>query len=81
MCHGRDLPSNGFERWIPAPITDFTTTTVTLELESACDTSAITLTYHWEETPCLYKQCAVYGALGIHLPAPPYKWTINNPRQ
>ena len=57
------------KRWdfVAAPITSHDDTSVTMDT-SACTETIAALRYAWEETPCDFKQCAIYGR-GNNLPA------------
>lgn len=47
--------------------------TITLAGHDACKSKPLTgLRYLWRETPCLFKEAAVYSGEDSDLPAPPY---------
>jgi sialate O-acetylesterase len=47
--------------------------TITLTVSDSCVSKPINgLRYLWRETPCLFKEAAVYSAEDSDLPAPPY---------
>ncbi|XP_046550379.1 sialate O-acetylesterase-like isoform X2 [Haliotis rubra] len=55
--------------WIPSPIKSRTTTSVTVTWTKQCQTLQA-IRYAWQESPCPFKQCAVYWEQS-KLPAPP----------
>ncbi|KAH3856804.1 sialate O-acetylesterase-like [Dreissena polymorpha] len=59
--------------WIAAPISEHGPTTVTLDTSGCHGNNHIVagVRYAWEESPCDFKKCAVYG-MGTNLPAPPF---------
>ncbi|UJR37757.1 hypothetical protein I4U23_030450 [Adineta vaga] len=62
--HGLLPPANRIEG---APLT------ISLAVPSSCASKPINgLRYLWRETPCLFKQAAIYSTLDSNLPAPPY---------
>ncbi|KAH3888285.1 sialate O-acetylesterase-like [Dreissena polymorpha] len=63
-------PGNG---WTAAPISGHSATSVTLDTSGCQGHSHVVagVRYAWEESPCDFKKCAVYG-LGTNLPAPPF---------
>jgi sialate O-acetylesterase len=47
--------------------------TISVTVPSSCVSKPISgLRYLWKETPCLFKQAAVYNSEDSNLPAPPY---------
>ena len=47
--------------------------TVTLTLPSVCvEKHVLGIRYLWRETPCLFKQAAIYSGTDPNLPSPPY---------
>lgn len=59
--------------WVPAIVTGKTATTITLTIESSCiGRQLFGLRYLWRETPCPFKQEAIYSATDSNLPSPPY---------
>ncbi len=77
--------SNGFEVccfgigcsndyvWFPSPVSNKNGLTITLTVNSTCIGKQLYgLRYLWRETPCLFKQAAIYSATDVNLPSPPY---------
>ncbi len=47
--------------------------TITLTIPSTCVGQQLySLRYLWRETPCLFKQAAIYSGTDANLPSPPY---------
>ncbi|XP_058489954.1 sialate O-acetylesterase [Solea solea] len=58
--------------WVPAPIMQWSSTTVQLSTLYCLPTEVVTaLRYAWRDWPCDFKACPIYSASGI-LPAPPF---------
>ncbi|ESO83425.1 hypothetical protein LOTGIDRAFT_133483, partial [Lottia gigantea] len=57
--------------WLPTPIISSTSTSITIY--SICDDDILGVRYAWRETPCQFKQCAVYSS-DAKLPGPPFIW-------
>jgi len=50
-----------------------TTRRISLEVPDQCVSQALTgVRYLWKETPCLFKQAAIYNSEDLNLPAPPF---------
>ena len=77
--------SNGFEvccrgiqclndtLWVPAPISTKNGLTITLTVDDSCVCQDLYgLRYLWRETPCAFKQAAIYSGTDSNLPSPPY---------
>jgi sialate O-acetylesterase len=77
--------SNGFEVcclgnkclddtiWVPANISSKIGLTITLTVSSPCVGQQLYgLRYLWRETPCPFKQAAIYSSTDPNLPSPPY---------
>jgi sialate O-acetylesterase len=46
---------------------------ISLDVDTSCASKPIDgLRYLWKETPCLFKQAAIYNSVDSNLPAPPY---------
>ncbi len=46
---------------------------ITLSVNSLCVEKQVSgLRYLWRETPCLFKQAAIYSVTDPNLPSPPY---------
>jgi len=59
--------------WVPSLITDKNDLTVTIAVNSSCVGRPLYgIRYLWHETPCLFKQAAMYSATDSNLPSPPY---------
>jgi sialate O-acetylesterase len=61
--------------WVPTPASQIagSSLTIALTVPSSCASKPINgLRYLWRETPCLFKQAAVYNSEDSDLPAPPY---------
>jgi hypothetical protein len=59
--------------WIPSTISNKNGLTITITVNSTCiGKSLYGIRYLWHETPCLFKQAAIYSATDANLPAPPY---------
>jgi hypothetical protein len=59
--------------WVPANITDQNVLTITVTIPDACVGHQLAgLRYLWHETPCPFKQAAIYSATDENLPSPPY---------
>ncbi|XP_047375547.1 sialate O-acetylesterase isoform X1 [Sciurus carolinensis] len=57
-------------KWLPVPMSTFSTQTVTLDINS-CHGTVAALRYAWTTWPCEYKQCPLYHPSST-LPAPPF---------
>lgn len=70
-CHGSDCKNDSL--WVPAIVTDKSALTITLMISSVCVKQPLYgLRYLWRETPCPFKQAAIYSYTDPNLPAPPY---------
>ena len=70
-CQGARCSNNAL--WIPAPITNKNGLTITLTVDKSCVGKALYgLRYLWRETPCPFKQAALYSSTDGNLPSPPY---------
>ncbi|CAF0716959.1 unnamed protein product [Adineta steineri] len=59
--------------WIAAPTSLKTPLSITLAVPASCVSQQIYgIRYLWRETPCQFKQAAVYSASDANLPTPPY---------
>jgi len=59
--------------WVFATASFKNSLSITLTVPSSCVSRQIYgIRYLWRETPCQYKQAAVYSATDIHLPSPPF---------
>lgn len=70
-CQGYNCGNNA--RWVPANITSQSGVTITLRIDNSCvGKSLYGLRYLWRETPCPFKQAALYSSTNTNLPSPPY---------
>uniref|UniRef100_A0A5F9CAI5 Sialate O-acetylesterase n=1 Tax=Oryctolagus cuniculus TaxID=9986 RepID=A0A5F9CAI5_RABIT len=67
--------SNHQCKWLPAPMSTFSTRTLTLNTKP-CRDSVAAVRYAWDSWPCEYKQCPIYHPSST-LPAPPFVAFIN----
>ena len=63
--------SDADPRWTPTPISKHGKTSVTLSTQTCKTGYILGHRYAWRESPCVYKNCAVYSEEN-ELPAPPY---------
>jgi len=74
-CLGKQVCSSNDTAWVatPASRVEGTPLTISLAVPNSCASKPIDgLRYLWRETPCLFKQAAVYNSEDSNLPAPPY---------
>ena len=74
-CAGKDVCSSNDAAWEAAPASriDGALLTISLVVPDQCVSKPINgLRYLWKETPCLFKQAAVYNSEDAELPAGPY---------
>ncbi|XP_069101922.1 sialate O-acetylesterase-like [Argopecten irradians] len=57
--------------WKPAPMTAHHISTVTLDTSQCGQVAVSAVRYAWQESPCEFKHCAVYGR-DTELPGPPF---------
>jgi sialate O-acetylesterase len=59
--------------WVFATASLKTSLSITLTVPSSCVSRSIYgIRYLWRETPCQFKQAAVYSATDSNLPSPPF---------
>ncbi len=59
--------------WIPSTVSSKSDLTITVTVNSACVGKQLYgLRYLWRDTPCLFKQAAIYSGTDWNLPSPPY---------
>ncbi len=59
--------------WLPAIVSGKNALTITITVPNACVAQPIfALRYLWHETPCPFKQAAIYSYTDANLPSPPY---------
>jgi len=74
-CAGLGTCNTTDTAWVAAPASriEGTSLTISITVPSSCNSKPIDgLRYLWKETPCLFKQAAVYNGEDSDLPAPPY---------
>jgi sialate O-acetylesterase len=59
--------------WVSATVSSKSGLTITLTVNSSCVGKQLYgLRYLWRETPCPFKQAAIYSGTDPNLPSPPY---------
>jgi sialate O-acetylesterase len=59
--------------WVPSTISTKSGLTITIAVNHTCvEKQLYGLRYLWRETPCLFKQAALYSSIDPNLPSPPY---------
>jgi len=74
-CQGASVCSTNDQAWVStlAQRSQADPLTITLAGHDACKSKQLNgLRYLWRETPCLFKQAAVYNGEDSDLPGPPY---------
>ena len=74
-CQGGEVCHSNDTAWVPTVATriDGVPLTIALSGHDSCTSKALNgIRYLWRETPCLFKQAAVYNGEDSDLPAPPY---------
>jgi sialate O-acetylesterase len=74
-CLGKEICTPNGTNWVATPASSIKDEplTIGLTVPSSCVGKLINgLRYLWRETPCLFKQAAIYSTLDSNLPAPPY---------
>ncbi len=70
-CQGTSCSNDAL--WVPSPISSKSGLTITLTVDSSClGRQLYGLRYLWRETPCPFKQAALYSSTDANLPSPPY---------
>jgi sialate O-acetylesterase len=70
-CQGRRCVADSL--WVPATVSSKNGLTITLIVSNSCVGQQLYgLRYLWRETPCPFKQAAIYSATDSNLPSPPY---------
>jgi hypothetical protein len=60
-------------KWVASPVSNKNGLTITISVNSSCVGQKLYgLRYLWHETPCPFKQAAIYGSTDPNLPSPPY---------
>jgi sialate O-acetylesterase len=74
-CDGKEVCQSNDTAWQVAPASriEGAALTISLAVPSQCTSKPINgLRYLWKETPCLFKEAAVYNGQDSDIPAPPY---------
>jgi sialate O-acetylesterase len=72
-CKGSECLSLNETIWVPSTISSKSGLTITIAVNSSCVGQQLYgLRYLWRETPCPFKQAAIYSATDSNLPSPPY---------
>ncbi len=70
-CQGYNCSDD--HMWLPSNISNKIDLTITLQINSKCVRKQLYgLRYLWRDTPCLFKQAAIYSGTDANLPSPPY---------
>jgi hypothetical protein len=70
-CQGSNCSNDSL--WIPSTISNKNGLTITVTIPSSCaEEQLYGIRYLWHETPCLFKQAAIYSGTDSNLPSPPY---------
>jgi len=60
--------------WVPATISNKNALKITLTISSLCVSQQLySIRYLWRETPCPFKQAAIYSVTDPSKPSPPYR--------
>lgn len=74
-CAGQQICNSTDTAWVAASASriEGVALTISLAVPNSCASKAIQgLRYLWKETPCVFKEAAVYSGEDSDLPAPPY---------
>ena len=74
-CLGKQICTPNGTEWVATPASriEGEPLTIGLAVAPSCVGKIIYgLRYLWRETPCLFKQAAIYSTLDSNIPAPPY---------
>ncbi len=70
-CEGSNCTNDNL--WLLATISSKNDLTITLTVNSSCvGKQLFGLRYLWRETPCPFKEAAIYSYTDSNLPSPPY---------
>lgn len=70
-CRGSKCTNDSL--WVPITISSRIGLTITLSIPSSCIGQQLYgIRYLWRETPCPFKQAAIYSSTDPNLPSPPY---------
>jgi sialate O-acetylesterase len=74
-CAGKQVCNSTDTAWVATPASriEGAPLTISLAVPNSCASKPIDgLRYLWRETPCQFKEAAVYSEEDSDLPAPPY---------
>jgi hypothetical protein len=72
-CQGSQCSNDSSLSWIPSTVSSKSGLTITITVNSSCVGQHLYgVRYLWHETPCLFKQAAIYSGTDPNLPAGPY---------
>ena len=70
-CQGSNCANDSL--WIPSTVSCKSGLTITITVPRSCVGQQLYgLRYLWRETPCPFKQAAIYSYTDPNLPSPPY---------
>ncbi len=70
-CQGAQCSNDAL--WVPSTVSSKNGLTITLTVPNSCVGQQLAgLRYLWRETPCPFKQAALYNGADPNLPSPPY---------
>lgn len=59
--------------WVPSTVLNKVNLMITIAVNSSCVGQQLYgIRYLWRETPCPFKQAAIYSGTDSNLPSPPY---------
>jgi sialate O-acetylesterase len=71
-CQGSQCSNDTL--WVPSTVSSKDGLTITITVNSSCVGKQLYgLRYLWRETPCPFKQGAIYSGTDSNLPSPPYQ--------
>ncbi len=72
MAVALDIRENDYKS-VPSTISNKNGLTLTITVNSSCvEQQLYSIRYLWRETPCIFKQAAIYSSTDPKLPSPPY---------
>ena len=70
-CQGNNCTDDYI--WLPSTISSRSGLTITVSVNDSCIGQQLYgIRYLWRETPCPFKQAALYSSTDANLPSPPY---------
>jgi sialate O-acetylesterase len=70
-CQGNNCSNDAL--WVPSLVSSKSDLTITITVNSSCVGQRLYgLRYLWRDTPCPFKQAAIYSGTDPNLPSPPY---------